>query len=445
MTEIYKYVPTPAPVAKTIEVYKFGGASVKGAEEIKNVATILAKVPENTHCIAVFSAMGKTTNRLEAIIKTYPEKDDWDALVSYHKDIIDGLYKDDKERDFAHKKLQILFDELYAELNVARPSNKNEFYDRVVPYGERISTCIISHYLNVTGITNSELDARKVIITDDSFRSANVDWTATEKSIVTETERLLKNNRIIVTQGFIGATIDNRQTTLGREGSDYSAAIFAYSLNAKNVTIWKDVSGVLNADPKYFSAAVKIPFISYWDATELAYYGASVIHPKTIKPLQNKNIPLNVRSFLNYNESGTLVAKAAGNPTYNTETKIPSYIFKPYQILLSISPLDFSFIEENNLSHIFKTFSKYNVHINMMQNSALSFSVCIDTDKSDFENVLVSLKEHYRVRYNKDVTLVTIRHYTEKTINEVLLGKKILLEQKSRYTAQFAIIDPEIS
>jgi aspartate kinase len=286
-----------------------------------------------------------------------------------------------------------------------------------------------------------------VIITDNNFRSANVDWQQTEDAVRSEVEKIFTDSNLIVTQGFIGGTkVDTAiiPVTLGREGSDYSAAIFAYALNANEVTIWKDVSGVLNADPKYFSNAVKLDHISYWDATELAYYGASVIHPKTIKPLRNKNIPLYVRSFLRPEEEGTKVINATQVPQYNAEKKTPSYIFKPDQILLSISPRDFSFIEENNFSYIFKIFFEHRIHINMMQNSALSFSVCIDADRGDFPAARAALQQYYKVKYNENITLVTIRHYTEDTLKEVLTGKKILLEQKSRYTAQFAVIDPEI-
>ncbi|MDR2556613.1 MAG: aspartate kinase, partial [Bacteroidales bacterium] len=362
-----------------IIVYKFGGASVKGANEVKNVADILKKIPPQTKCIAVFSAMGKTTNRLESILKTFPQTEHLHALTQYHQEIIDGLYTDEKEKASAQKKLNELLQELHTELANNHTNSKDEFYDRIVPFGERISTCIISQYLNTANITNTELDARKVIITDNTFRNANVNWQQTENAVNAAATELFKTTDIIVTQGFIGSTEKNtidadkpnsyftgntkeaQSVTLGREGSDYSAAIFAYALNASEVTIWKDVSGVLNADPKYFSNAIKLERISYWDATELAYYGASVIHPKTIKPLQNKNIPLYVRSFLNPEQEGTTVINAAQNPAYNTEKKIPSYIFKTNQILLSISPRDFSFIEENNLSYIFKTFSQHRI------------------------------------------------------------------------------------
>jgi aspartate kinase len=428
-------------------IYKFGGASVKGADEVKNVAEILKKIPPQTKCIAVFSAMGKTTNRLEAILKTFPQTEHLQMLKQYHAEIINKLYADETERASAQEKLQIFLQELHAELTSSRPENKDMFYDKVVSFGERISTCIISQYLNSINIANVELDARKVIITDNNFRSANVDWRQTEEAVKSETGKIFTGGNLIVTQGFIGGTKTDTATapvTLGREGSDYSAAIFAYALNASEVTIWKDVSGVLNADPKYFSNAVKLDRISYWDATELAYYGASVIHPKTIKPLRNKNIPLYVRSFLHPEEEGTKVINAAQDPQYNAEKKIPSYIFKPYQILLSISPRDFSFIEENNFSYIFNIFFEHRIHINMMQNSALSFSVCIDADRGDFPAARAALQQYYKVKYNENITLVTIRHYTEDTLKEVLTGKEILLEQKSRYTAQFAVIDPEI-
>src|SRR6185503_2447882 len=304
-------------------------------------------------------------------------------------------------------------------------------YDQIVSQGELISTRIISAYLNENGFANEWLDIRDCLVTDDNYRDAKVNWSLTEKLVQRRIPELLKKNNIVVTQGFIGATPENFTTTLGREGSDYTAAILSFCLDAEEMIVWKDVPGVLSADPKYYEDAVKLQEISYLDAIELTYYGATVIHPKTIKPLENKNIPLRVRSFMAPKDSGTSV----GN--YNTtKPLVPCFIFKTNQILLSISAKDFSFVAEDALSKIFKVCADHKVKINLMQNSAISFSVCADNDEFKIPPLIEDLKKDFKVLYNDNLRLVTVRHYYQSTIDKLTKDKTILLEQRSRQTAQ---------
>ncbi|HSH67818.1 MAG TPA: aspartate kinase, partial [Bacteroidia bacterium] len=294
---------------------------------------------------------------------------------------------------------------------------------------------IVNTYLNDIGINSKWWDVRDFIQTDNTYREGKVDWELTQelvnKNLLPEFSRSQTN--IIITQGFIGGTSENFTTTLGREGSDYTAAIIAFTTDARSVTIWKDVPGVLNADPKWFDETKKLEQLSYQDAIELAYYGASVIHPKTIKPLQNKNIPLFVKSFLEPEKQGTVICELPSEPA------IPCFIFKVNQVLLSISPKDFSFIDEENFASIFQLFAEKNVKINVMQNSAISFSVSMDYDERSFKDLVEILQNDYRVLYNKNVELITIRYYDQPTIDRVLIGKVVLLEVKSRHTVQLIV------
>jgi aspartate kinase len=310
-----------------------------------------------------------------------------------------------------------------------KTSNYNFHYDQIVSIGELISTKIVSAYLNENNFKNNWVDVRDVIKTDNNYREGNVDWELTH-SLSTN---ILTNENLIVTQGFIGGTSENFTTTLGREGSDYTAAILAFISNSDSVTIWKDVEGVLNADPKLFADAKKINQLSYHDAIELAYYGATVIHPKTIKPLQNKNIPLYVNSFLNPSERGTII----NNEPSNAPTSC--FIVKSNQILVSISTKDFSFVVEENLSDIFNLFFEHQVKINLMQNSAISFSVSIDNDKRKTDALFSSLKRNYRLLYNEGLELITIRHYTNDSIEKTTRNKNVLMEIKSRQTIQLLL------
>lgn len=414
-----------------MKVFKFGGASVKNAEAVKNVCTILKRFP-NEPLTVVVSAMDKTTNALEKVAHAYYQKNGkasglLNEVRIFHINVMKDLFP-----DAAHP-VYDLVNNLFLEVDwilEETPSKVFDFYyDQIVSAGELISTRIISEYLNICGIGNQWMDARDLIHTDNTYREAGVDWELTCQ----QTNSLLRNIKgITVTQGFIGSTSENFSVTLGREGSDYTAAILAHCLNAEAVYIWKDVPGVLNADPKYFNDAQKLERMSYHDAVELAYFGASVIHPKTIKPLENKDIPLYVKSFIHPEQTGTMIGKDV-----QTKPLIPSFIFKDNQMLLSISAKDFSFIAEESLSKIFGLFAKYGAKINLMQNSAISFSVCIDYDLQKSEPLLEELMLKYKVLYNTGLQLYTVRHYYPSTIEMLTTGKEVLLEQRSRHTAQF--------
>jgi aspartate kinase len=410
-----------------MKVFKFGGASVKDAQGLKRVAEIVASV--KGELIVVVSAMGKTTNALEKLV---PKIDAAEAerlireIEEYHL----SLAKEVKEpyRDSVYQALQKDFTDVRKFVKDQPHKNQDERYDRIVSMGEIISTHIITGYLNGEGISNEWMDARNIIMTDDCHRDAKVDFNETEKQIIE-----LKKAGKIVTQGFIGSSSGGGITTLGREGSDYTAAIMAYCTNAESVTIWKDVPGVLNADPKKFNNTIKIDHLSYQDAIELAYYGASVIHPKTIKPLQNKNIPLFVKPFSEPLAAGTRIDEN------NTHLPVPCFISKPNQTLLSLSPKDFSFIAEENLSYIFDSFARLKVKVSMMQHSAINFSVCFDNGLSKLPHLVDAFQDNYRVLYNDNVELFTIRYYDQKTIDKISGGRNILLEQRSRYTVQLVL------
>lgn len=420
-----------------MKVFKFGGASVKDANAVKNVAAILKRYP-NENIVVVVSAMGKVTNALERLTDAYfyasEKKQDQEDAVSvlneikkYHFDIIEQLFPD--KHHPIHNEINNAFVELDWAIEEEPTHSYDHEYDQIVSIGEIVSSKIVNAYLNEAGVKSKWLDVRDLIQTDNTFREGKVDWELTQKLV----NNNLTQEGVIITQGFIGGTSENFTTTLGREGSDYTAAIIAYTSNAESVTIWKDVAGVLNADPKWFDQTTKIDQLSYQDAIELAYYGATVIHPKTIKPLQNKKIPLYVKSFLDMEASGTVINES------QSALPVPCFIFKIDQVLISISPKDFSFIVEENLSTIFKLFAEKQVKINMMQNSAISFSVSVDNDSRKLPDLIKALQKDYRVLYNEDLELITIRYYDQSTIDRVTLKKQILLEVKSRYTIQMVV------
>lgn len=416
-----------------MKVFKFGGASVKDADGLERVAKILKST--DGKILVVVSAMGKTTNALERLV---PKLNDSAAekLIGEIEEYHIGIVKEciiGTQKDKAIAILEEKFMELRKLVKEYPPDNYDERYDQIVSYGEILSTHLIRFFLLDQGLPNEWFDIRRAISTDNNFRDAKVDFIETEKSFQSIVLQALTKSNIIITQGFIGCASTGKTTTLGREGSDYTAAIIAYCINAESVTIWKDVPGVLNADPKKFKDTVKIDRISYQDAIELAYYGASVIHPKTIKPLQNKNIPLFVKPFLNPPESGTCID---GN---NASLSIPCFISKPNQALLSLSSKDFSFIAEENLSLIFDSFAKLKVKINMMQHSAINFSVCFDNGPGKLSHLLDEFQDNYRVLYNDNVELFTIRYYDQATIDKITSGRNILLEQRSRYTVQLVL------
>ncbi|MFI1744554.1 aspartate kinase [Thalassobellus sediminis] len=412
-----------------MQVFKFGGASVKDANGIKNLASVLQKVGfKNT--LIVVSAMGKTTNSIEVVIKNYFEnkaelQNSIKDVKKYHNDILLELFKNKNHAIF--KKINTFFDELQSILNVNKSPDYNFLYDQVIGFGELTSTTIISEYLNFIGLKNNWIDARDYIKTDNYYRRANINWEETQRLISSKFNKSTLN----ITQGFLGSDANNFTTTLGREGSDYTAAIFAYCLNAESVTIWKDVPGVLNADPRYFDNAQLLNKISYREAIELAFYGASVIHPKTLQPLQGKEIPLFVKSFLNPEDSGTKIGK-----DITLKPMIPCFIVKKNQVLISLSSLDFSYIVEENISEIFNLLHLYKMKVDVIQNSAISFSVCIDNIYNNLEKLLHHLKAKFKVTCHENVSLYTIRHYNDKAITQIESDKTVLLKQLTQETVQ---------
>ena len=415
-----------------MQIFKFGGASVKDAAGVRNVAKILEKVGY-AHSLIVISAMGKTTNALEVVVNNYfkapaqlPES--LQTIKDFHYQIIRELFSD--ENHPVYWKVDGLFAELSSFLERNKSPKHSFVYDQVIGFGELLSTTIISQYLNDNSIKNNWIDVRNLIKTDSNYRDAGIDWEETQTNISNTINKSLLN----ITQGFLGSDANFFTTTLGREGSDYTAAIFAYCLNAKSVTIWKDVPGVLNADPRYFQHTQLLRKIPYQEAIELAFYGASVIHPKTLQPLQQKEIPLYVRSFVNPTEEGSAVCNVA-----SLEPKVPCFILKKDQILLSLSSRDFSFIMEEGISYIFKSLHKAQMKVSVIQNSAISFSVCVENKFDTLPELLEKLEERFKVSVTEGVTLYTIRHATEAAINEVAAGKNVLLKQVSSDTVQMII------
>ena len=412
-----------------MHVFKFGGASVKDALGVKNLASVLRKVGfENT--LIIISAMGKTTNALETVIGNYFNnkselQSSLQAVKKFHNGILLDLFEEVSHPVF--KKVSALFDELQSIFDRNKSPDYNFVYDQTIGYGELASTIIVSDYLNFVGIKNNWLDVREIIKTDSYYRRANVNWEATQKTITTK----LNTSVLNVTQGFLGSDDNNFTTTLGREGSDYTAAIFAYCLNAANVTIWKDVPGVLNADPRYFENAQLLNKISYREAIELAFYGASVIHPKTLQPLQQKEIPLFVKSFMHPEKPGTKVGKESG-----IDPLIPCFIVKKNQTLISVSSLDFAYIVEENISEIFKLLHLYKMKVDVIQNSAISFSVCLDDIYKNLPDLLQHLKANFKVTCHENVSLYTIRHYNSDAIVQLEVDKEILLKQLTQETMQ---------
>lgn len=415
-----------------MRIFKFGGASVKDADSIKNIVKVLQEVGHD-NTLVVVSAMGKMTNAMEAIVDAYfADKtalaSSMQEVIDYHQAILIDLFPNNQHTSY--KKVKTLFAEVEGFLVWNKSPDYNFVYDQVVGYGELVSTTIISEYLKEVGIKNNWLDVRNFIKTDDSYRDTIVDWDSTQEKVSKGVDRKVLN----ITQGFVASDKNNFTTTLGREGSDYTAAIFAYCLNANSVTIWKDVPGVLNADPRYFKDTQLLNNISYREAIELAFYGASVIHPKTLQPLQRKEIPLHVKSFIYPKNNGTTVGKGV-----SIEPKVPCFIVKKNQVLMKLSSLDFSFIVEDSISELFKMFHKYKMKVDLIQNSAISFSVCVDNKFGRLEELLNNLKSRFKVVYQEDVSLYTIRHFDAKAIESLLNGHEVLLEQRGKETVQFVI------
>ncbi|WP_457617535.1 aspartate kinase [Lutibacter sp.] len=416
-----------------MKIFKFGGASVKDAEGVRNVLRVL-KHEGFQNTLIIVSAMGKMTNAFEKIINAYYYKTkdlerNIEFVRSFHLQIINELSFTKNNSIFME--VEELFGQMIGFLITNKSKDYNFIYDQIVGFGELLSTKIISAYLDKNNIENYWIDVREYIKTNSNYREAYVNWEKTTTNILN-----LKKKQLYITQGFISgcSSKNNITTTLGREGSDYSAAIFAYCLNAKSITIWKDVDGVLNANPSYFENTQLLQQISYSEAIEMAFYGASVIHPKTLKPLENKNIPLYVRSFYNLEKEGTTVKK--GHSLY---PEIPCFILKEDQILISISALDFSFMVEYNLSDIFKILHNNKLKVNLIQNSALSFSVCIEDKYNNFEQLLIELESKYKIHYVKNVLLYTIRHASKEAVNKIEQKGKVLLKQATKGTVQVVI------
>ena len=412
-----------------MKIFKFGGASVKDASGVKNVLDVLQKVGHDD-TLLVISAMGKTTNALETVIKNYFDKsNEFNASLQevkkYHNQILLDLFDDEDNEVFYEVNSHLADLEYFLRSN--KSPNYNFVYDQVISYGELVSTTIVSHYFNYKGLKNNWLDVRNFIKTDTTYRDAEVNWEKSQSLI----SKGVKKKALNITQGFIGSDENNFTTTLGREGSDYTAAIFAYCLSAESVTIWKDVPGVMNADPRHFDNAILLNQISYREAIELAFYGASVIHPKTLQPLQKKEIPLFVKSFINPLLPGTSVSKGSDLVPHTS-----CFIVKNNQLLLSLSSIDFSFIMEENISEIFSLLHKYNIKVSLIQNTAISFSVCVEDKFNNFNELKTILSKKFKVSFNENVSLYTIRHFTPEAAQMVETGKTVLLKQISRETMQ---------
>ncbi len=411
-----------------MRVFKFGGASVKDAAGIRNLYDVLLKTGYED-VLLVVSAMGKTTNALEAVVNNYFRKSaslhaSVQEVRKYHNEILLDLFD---ERHSVFQEIGKHYGDIDTFLKNNKSPNFNFVYDQIVGFGELMSTTIIAHFLELQGIKTNWIDVRNVIKTDNNYRDANVDWDQTQKLI----SKNVKKKSVNVTQGFLGSDENNFTTTLGREGSDYTAAIFAYCLNAENVTIWKDVPGVMNADPRYFDNAQLLTQISYREAIELAFYGASVIHPKTLQPLQKKEIPLFVKSFVNPTLPGTSVSKGI-----DLEPALPCFIVKRNQLLISISSIDFSFIMEEHISEIFALLHKFRMKVHLIQNSAISFSICADDKFGNFQALKALLSGRFKIMYNENVSLYTIRHFDDSAARIVEKNKTVLLKQISRETMQ---------
>lgn len=417
-----------------MKVFKFGGASVKDAAAVRNVSNILrAQAPLPETVLVVVSAMGKTTNALEQVFDQAYHRQNADsallAVKTYHEQIVRELFPDSQLS--VHERITTLFSQLQDYLRTVNDTTLyDQQYDQVVGYGELLASVILHEYVQQQGLKSQWLDCRPIIHTDSVWREAKVNWELTEPLIREKVTPLLAGGHV-VTQGFLGGTAGGRTTTLGREGSDYTAAIFAHCLRAESVTIWKDVAGLLNADPKLFADPVLYNEISYQETVEMAYYGASVIHPKTIQPLANRNIPLLVKSFLQPEAPGTIIHDC------RHQKMAPAFIVKQHQCLLSFQAKDFAFINESNLSAIFAALAVHRFKINLMQNSAISFSVCADYDENRLQLLRHALQESFTIHYNTGLTLYTIKNYDEASTQQLTRDKTILLEQRSRTTFQF--------
>jgi len=415
-----------------MKIYKFGGSSIHNSDHIKNFGKIVLQHKKG-QLILVVSAIDKTTNQLENLLNCYFDKQDYipvfEKIKSFHLHLVEELFENQK--DEVVSTLNTLFDDLENFLISNKEKDYNRLYDTVVGYGELFSTKILHHYLKKNHVDNKWIDIRRHLITDFSFREGNVLWLPTNKKIKEAFD--FADTDLYITQGFIAATLTKQPTTLGREGSDFTAAILAYVLDAESVTVWKDMEGIYSADPKQFDTYEKINKLSYHETVELSYFGAQVIHPKTVKPLENKNIPLFVKSFYKPDSQGSIITRESN------KVMPPIVIVKDKQILVTIQPKDFSFIVEEHISLFFSMLASRNMKVNLFQHGAISISLVIDDKYKQFDNFVDELQENFKVLFNKDLTLLTIRHYTNEKIKELTAGKKIYVEQRTRKTARFVI------
>ncbi len=418
-----------------MKVFKFGGASVKDADAIRNVTAILQEY-KNEKLVVVISAMGKTTNKLEAVTNAYYEQTGeatplFEGIKAELLETANALFAPPPEE--LKEDFDKIFTKIEAWINEHHKVPYNFIYDQIVSAGELLSTTLISHYLLSEGIANEWMDIRNHIKTDNTYREGQINWRSTSANIQVNFPPILED-MFIITQGFLGGTAENFTTTLGREGSDFTAAIISNALNAKSMTVWKDVPAILNADPRIIQNTIPIPKLSYYEAIEMTYYGAKVIHPKTIKPLQNKGIPLHVRSFKDTSAIGTIV-----HGDENRELLPTIIVFDRDQLLLSISSKDFSFMAEDNLAHIYQLFAKYRIKTNLSQNGAISFKACIDNKPNRIKELLVGLLKDYNLQTTANVEIITLRHYTSDAVQEYTLGRDILMTQKGRDTVQMVV------
>jgi len=415
-----------------MKIIKFGGASVKDADGIRNLKKVLEFIGYS-NSVMVISAMGKMTNAFEIIVNAYyykrnDLKESIHLVRVFHQDIIDELF--DQNKQLVHHEIEAIFNEINTFIQKNNVTDYDFIYDQIVSKAELISSIICSAFLRENGILNDWVDVRKCIKTNNAFRRARVDWQETKEQINYHIDK----TKLSITQGFIASEKYGKTTTLGREGSDYTAAIFAYCLEAKEVSIFKDVDGVLNADPREFDKTVLLNQISYKEAIEMAFFGASVIHPKTLQPLQRKEIPLYVKSFNAPLNKGTSISKGL-----DIEPKTPCFIVKKNQILISISDKEFHFVMEDDISEIFDYLHQFKLKVNLIQNSAISFSVCIEDNFNNFDKLIQKLHKKYKILYNKNLTLYTVRHFTDKDLLDIEKGKEILVKQLSRETAQIVV------
>ena len=415
-----------------LKVFKFGGASIRDAAAIRKVATILDNYREDSLVIVV-SAMGKTTNALEKVVQSYYEQDGkafehFNAVKHTHYQVMLELFPEDHD---IFAQINDTFIEIEWVIEEEPQDTFDYLYDQIVSIGEMVSSKLVAAYLQEKDLPTQWLDARDAILTDNTYREGRVEWTETQERMAEEVLPKLAQKGFVLTQGFIGGTSENFTTTLGREGSDFTAAIFSYCLNATSMCIWKDVPGVLTGDPRIFDNVSKIDHLSYKEAIEMTYYGAKVIHPKTIKPLQNKNIPLQVRSFVEPDREGTLISEDSEGPYP------PVVVVEKDQVMMQITTRDFSFVAEHHISHLFTLLSKYRIKVNMMQNMAISFSLCVTNRPERLKKLCQELEADFNVKVQDQLELITIRHYNDALIDELIADKMILLEERIRGTVQF--------